>query len=133
MNLKDYFDNTDGTGILATADSQGKVDAAIYARPQVMDDGSISFIMLDRLSHHNLQSNPQAAFLFLEAGGRYQGVRLFLEKIKEETDPELIAQYARRCPVPEGDPAKEQKFLVTFRVNRLLKVLSGDSPEVSMA
>jgi hypothetical protein len=133
MNLKDYFDNTEGTGILATADGQGKVDVAIYARPHVQEDGSISFIMLDRLSHHNLQSNSHAAFLFLEAGGRYQGVRLFLEKIKEDTDPELIAQYSRRCPVPEGDPAKEQKFLVTFRVNRLLKVLGGDSPEVSMA
>lgn len=132
MNLKDYFDNTEGTGILATADGQGKVDAAVYARPQVMDDGSISFIMLDRLSHHNLQSNPHAAFLFLEAGGRYQGVRLFLEKLREDTDPELIAQYSRRCPVPEGNPSKEQKFLVTFRVNRLLKVLGGDSPEVSM-
>ncbi|APG28086.1 pyridoxamine 5'-phosphate oxidase [Syntrophotalea acetylenivorans] len=132
MNLKDYFDNTEGTGILATADGQGKVDAAIYARPQVQDDGSISFIMLDRLSHHNLQTNPHAAFLFLEAGGRYQGVRLFLEKLKEDTDPELIAQYSRRCPVPEGDPVKEQKFLVTFRVNRMLKVLGGDSPEVSM-
>lgn len=132
MNLKDYFDNTEGTGILATADGQGKVDAAIYARPQVMDDGSISFIMLDRLSHHNLQSNPHAAFLFLESGGRYQGVRLFLEKLREDTDPELIAQYSRRCPVPEGNPSKEQKFLVTFRVNRLLKVLGGDSPEVSM-
>lgn len=41
--------------------------------------------------------------------------------------------YARRCPVPEGDPAKEQKFLATFRVNRLLKVLGGEAPEVSMA
>lgn len=133
MNLKDYFDNTEGTGILATADGQGKVDAAIYARPQVREDGSISFIMLDRLSHHNLQSNPHAAFLFLETGGRYQGVRLFLEKLREETDPELIAQYARRCPVPEGAPAGEQKFLVTFRVNRLLKVLGGDAPEVAMA
>ncbi|MEZ4483172.1 MAG: hypothetical protein R2864_00790 [Syntrophotaleaceae bacterium] len=44
MNLKDYFDNTEGTGIPATADGKGKVDAAIYARPQVREDGSISSI-----------------------------------------------------------------------------------------
>jgi len=133
MNLKDYFDNTEGTGILATADAQGKVDAAIYARPQVLEDGSLAFIMLDRLSHHNLQSNPHAAYLFLEVGGRYQGVRLFLEKLGEETDPELIANYPHHCPVPEGSPAGEQKFFVTFRVTRMLKVLGGEAPGVSMA
>ncbi len=33
MNLSDYFDNTKGYGVLATADSSGKVDAAVYARP----------------------------------------------------------------------------------------------------
>ncbi|MEZ4483173.1 MAG: hypothetical protein R2864_00795 [Syntrophotaleaceae bacterium] len=88
--------------------------------------------MLDRLSHHNLKTNPHAAFLFLEAAGRYQGVRLFLEKLREETDPELIAQYSRRCPVPE-ERSPGQKFLVTFRVNRLLKVLGGDAPRVAMA
>lgn len=31
--LKFYFENTKGTGVLATADSDGKVDAAIYSRP----------------------------------------------------------------------------------------------------
>lgn len=133
MNLKDYFDSTEGTGILATADGQGKVDAAVYARPQVREDGTISLIMLDRLSHHNLQSNPNAAYLFLESSGRYQGVRLFLEKLREETDPDLIAQFSRRCPAPEGASGDQKKFLVTFRVNRLLKVLGGDRPEVSMA
>ena len=38
MNLHDYFENTTGTGVLATADSSGNVNAAIYARPHVMDD-----------------------------------------------------------------------------------------------
>ncbi len=132
MNLADYFEQTEGVGILATADAQGHVDAAIYARPHVRDDGSVSLIMLDRLSHHNLQSNPCAAYLFLENAGRYQGVRLFLEKIGEETDPELIARFSRRCPDPEGSKDHGTKYLVTFRVTRMLKVLGGDPPEVSL-
>ena len=37
MNLSDYFENTTGTGVLATADSNGNVDVAIYARPHVID------------------------------------------------------------------------------------------------
>jgi len=39
MSISEYFENTKGTGVLATADSEGKVDAAIYARPHVMEDG----------------------------------------------------------------------------------------------
>ena len=39
MQMKDYFENTEGTGVMSTADGQGKVDAAIYARPHVTEDG----------------------------------------------------------------------------------------------
>jgi len=67
-DLKDYFEATKGTGVLATADSSGKVDAAVYSRPHFMEDGSIAFIMRDRLTHHNLQSNPHATFLSLKRG-----------------------------------------------------------------
>ena len=49
MELKEYFENTEGRGILATADGDGKVDAAIYARPHFMDDATIALIMRDRL------------------------------------------------------------------------------------
>ena len=57
MQLKEYFNDTKGLGVLATADGEGKVDAAIYARPHFMEDGTLAFIMRDRLTHHNLQSN----------------------------------------------------------------------------
>ena len=80
MNLKDYFEKTTGTGVLATADAEGRVDAAIYARPHMLEDGTFAFIMLDRLTHKNLQSNPYATFLFMEKGEGYKGVRLFLKK-----------------------------------------------------
>jgi hypothetical protein len=65
MSLKEYFDTTKGIGFLFTADGDGQVDAAIYARPHFMEDGTMAFIMRDRLSHHNLQSNPHATFLFI--------------------------------------------------------------------
>ncbi|MFZ0134242.1 MAG: pyridoxamine 5'-phosphate oxidase family protein, partial [Desulfobacterales bacterium] len=58
MTLAEYFENTEGFGVLATADSDGKVDAAVYARPHFLEDGTIAMIMRERLTHHNLQSNP---------------------------------------------------------------------------
>lgn len=77
--LQEYFESTEGLGVLATADSSGKVDAAIYSRPHFLEEGTMAFIMRDRLTHHNLQSNPSATFLFIEERAGYNGKRLFLK------------------------------------------------------
>lgn len=50
MKLKEYFERTTGTGILSTADSSGKVNAAVYSRPHFIDGDKLAFIMRDRLS-----------------------------------------------------------------------------------
>lgn len=63
MELKDYFESTKGTGVMATADGDGKVDAAIYARPHFMEDGTLAVIMRDRLTHNNLQTIRPHSFL----------------------------------------------------------------------
>jgi len=132
MNLTDYFEQTRGTGILSTADNAGQVDAAIYARPHVAEDGSIAFIMRDRLTHHNIQENPFAVYLFIEAAAGYQGVRLYLEKIREETDSELIAQMTRRCLSPEEDAAKGPKFLVYFKISKMLALVGSETPAIEL-
>ena len=97
MELQTYFENTRGYGILATSDDSGKVDAALYARPHFMEDGTVAFIMADRLTHANLQSNPHAAYLFIESGEGYSGKRLYLSKTGEKQDDDLVAQICRRC------------------------------------
>jgi len=132
MNLHDYFENTTGTGILSTADNAGKVDAAIYARPHVADNGTIAFLMRDRLTHHNLGQNPCAVYLFIEATPGYKGLRLYLEKIREEDDSELIAAMTRRCLSPEEDKARGPKFLVTFKVEKMLALIGSDSPAIEL-
>ncbi len=86
MDIPEYFENVRGTGVLATADSDGYVDAAVFARPHIMDKETVVFIMPDRLTHHNLQSNNHATYLFMEEGPDYNGIRLFLKKIGEEVD-----------------------------------------------
>ncbi len=126
MDLREYFENTKGFGVLSTADKQGKVDAAIYSRPHVMDDGTIASIMRDRLTHENLKTNPQAVYLFLEEGEGYRGKRLFLTKIREEQDSELISEICRRC-YPNDLQVKDPQFLVIFRVDKELPLVgAGD-------
>jgi hypothetical protein len=122
MTLNKYFEENKGTGVMATADSNGKVDAAIYSRPHFMEDGTIAFIMRDRLTHHNLQSNPHATFLFIEDRPGYNGKRLFLKKVREENNPELAKKLKRR---KYADDDQEPRFLVYFTLEKELPLIGG--------
>ncbi|MEF8824624.1 MAG: pyridoxamine 5'-phosphate oxidase family protein [Desulfohalobiaceae bacterium] len=125
MDLKNYFENTKGVGVLSTADSEGNVDSAIYARPHFMEDGTIALIMRDRLSHHNLKSNPRAAYLFMEEGVGYKGKRLYLTKVDEEQDEEKISLLRRRTYPDDDQIHAEAKFLVHFRVDKELPLIGS--------
>ncbi len=124
MDLKQYFTDTEGVGVLSTADADGKVNSAIYSRPHLLDDGYVSFIMRDRLTRSNLQQNPSAHFLFMEKERGFSGVRIYLEKFKEIEDKELIAQLSRRTGHTKMDE-NSAIFLVSFKVIKMLELL-GD-------
>ena len=115
MKLKEYFESNKGLGVLSTADSEGKVDAAIYSRPHLMEDGTMALVMRDRLSHTNLQSNPHAMYLFKEDGPGYRGKRLFLTKLREEKNTELLESLRRRKTAYEDDA---DRFLVYFKIDK---------------
>lgn len=126
MNLSEYFENRTGRGVLATADSDGNVDVAVYSRPHFINENTIAYIMTDRLTHKNLQSNPHAAYLFIESGEGYIGKRLYLKKIKEETDPEAINKIRwRKTYVAPEDEKNKSRFLVYFRIDKVIELI-GD-------
>ncbi|RJP19744.1 MAG: pyridoxamine 5'-phosphate oxidase family protein [Candidatus Abyssobacteria bacterium SURF_5] len=122
MNLKEYFESKQGRGVLATSDSEGRVDAAVYARPHVLDGDTIAFIMADRLTHQNLQSNPRAAYLFMEDGDHYVGKRFFLTKTKEVKNAKEIDAIRRRSYEELKD---EDEFLVYFRIDKTLPLIGA--------
>lgn len=126
MNLSDYFENTDGTGILATCDPDHDVDQAIYSKPFVVDETTVAFVMKERLSHQNLQRHLKACYLFLEKGADYQGVRLYLTVQREEKNRSLIEVLREKqpCIYPKEDDS--DKFLVFFEVNRTRSLVGDD-------
>ena len=117
MDLKRYFENTKGLGVISTADTNGHVDAAVYARPHIMEDGLLAFIMRDRTTHENIRANPRAVFLFKEEGPGYVGKRLYLTKVREEDNVEVIESIRRRSYVSDRD-SEEPMFLVYFKVDK---------------
>ena len=129
MDLKEYFEGKKGMGALATADQEGLVDVAVYAKPHIMDENTVAFIMADRLTHHNLQTNDHAAYLFREDGAGYKGVRLFLTKIREEQDSELLYSIRSKRYPSEKEEGKT-RFLVFFKVDKVLPLIgAGEEPE----
>jgi len=124
MELKNYFETISGTGILSTADKNGNVDAAIYSRPHFLEEDTLAFIMRDRLSHKNLESNPHAVYMFIEDGPGKKGTRLYLTQIKEEKNSERIDSLKRRKK--QLDPG-EDKFLVFFELDRQRPLVGDDN------
>ncbi len=132
MTLKEYLESRGGKSILSSANADGMVTSAIYSKPHVFDDGTIAFIMRKRLTYENLKTNPYASYMFIEDGHSYQGIRLFLKKIKEDTDNDLINSMKRRHLTPEEDEARGPKFLMYFRVERILPLIGDEKPDITL-
>lgn len=130
QELKEYFENSAGHGVLATADAQGQVNQAVFSRPRVMDDGTLAFIMPHRLTHKNLQENPHAAYLFKEDSPGWKGKRLYLTKVREEQDTELLYSLRRRTLPPDKEKREGPRFLVFFRMDKVLPLIGagGSAP-----
>ena len=124
MNLSDYFENANGVGILATSDVSGTVDVAIYAKPCMIDENTIAFSMLDRLSYANIRSNPHAAYMFLENTKGYAGKRLYLTKVREETDSDRIKALKKKHS-KIFKPDEINRHLVYFTIDKI-RPLVGD-------
>ena len=96
----------------------------MYAKPHVTGTNSIAFIMRDRLTRANLQTNPQANYMFIEHDHGFHGVRLSLTMTGEEQDEEKIAALSRRPD--SGNSKDEERYLVSFQVDRALRLIGGE-------
>jgi hypothetical protein len=119
MDLKEYFESNEGVGVLATGDDIGKINTALYSRPNFIEDGKIAFIMPERLTQANLAANPQASYLFIQKTGRYQGKRLHLTLVDAEKNSPRIKELKRST---HGDPA-ENHWLMVFKVDKVLPLV----------
>ena len=128
MDLNDYFSNNKGLGILSTADSKGIVNSTIYSRPHFLGDDQVSFIMRDRLTRANLKSNPNANYMFVQRTEGLSGLRINLHKLSESNDQQQIAKLSRRKTSSESE---EKRYLVTFRVEKILSLIGGEEYPLS--
>lgn len=123
MKISEYFNSASGTGILSTANKDGEVNGAIYAKPSINSSREVSFITRNKKTRANLQQNPHAHYLFIEANNGYKGVRMSLTMTKESTDKVLIDKLSRRKHA--SSEVGSDRYLVTFEVNKVIELI-GD-------
>ena len=73
-----------------------------------------------------------AAYLFVEAEPGFKGVRLFLKKVREDENADLIEKMTRRCLTPEEDAVKGPKFIVYFEIEKALKLIGIENPDLTL-
>lgn len=127
MDLAEYFGNVAGVGVFATANKEGMVNTAVYARPHINEDGTISFIMRNKQSRQNVLENPQASYLFKENGG-FHGIRLTLRMLDESDDQDKIRELSKRPNY--HDQAIEERYLVRFSLVNARKLIGDEEVEL---
>ncbi len=126
MDLAHYFENTDGTGVLATCGPADRVNQAIYSKPFVVDENTVVFVMKQRLSHQNLRHHLKASYLFIEKSAGCKGVRLHLTMQREEKNRSLVEALREKQPCIYSKEDDSDKFLVFFEVDQI-RPLIGDA------
>ena len=61
----------------------------------------------------------------MENSPGHQGIRILLKNLREDDDPELIAQLTRPSISPAADQDKGPKHIVYFQVEKGLKLIAG--------
>lgn len=117
MTLSEYFESSNGYGVLATSSKEGQVNIALYAKPHMLDENTLAFIMRNRRSYGNLQTNPTAAYLYIEKDGGYLGKRLNLTKIREDKDQDAIDEIRRKQRTHTGPDS--DSTLVIFQIDEV--------------
>jgi len=118
----DYWDHADYVIALAAKHDMYVAMVAAWSNSLRTDDHLIIGTIVSLA--YNLQSNPHAAYIFLEEGPGHQGKRLYLTRVGEESDPKTISALSRRRK-PDKHP-DEKKFLVRFHVDKVLPAVATE-------
>ena len=103
-----------GLGVMATAGKEGIVNTAVYAPPHLTGEGIAAWGMTEGRTYRNVRANPNASYLYMAPGGKYEGVRLAL-RLKEIRDSGDILEAIRaRTRDSSGEGAASATKYVAF-------------------
>jgi hypothetical protein len=121
--LMDFFNKQPRLGILAPADKNGKVDAAYFGSPRMIDEKTIFMGLGKNRSFENLQQNPNAVFMIMEPGQslpEWKGVRVYMKMTDCQTSGEKLDAIRTRIAEASGEKASQMVHAaVTFSIEEV--------------
>ncbi len=108
--LMDYFNKQPRIGVLSTASRDGKVDAAVFGSPQMVDEKTIIAALGKNRTFEYLQENPNAVFIIVEPGEGetledWKGLRVYLRMEEYATSGDMLDSYKREAAEVVGEEA----------------------------
>jgi hypothetical protein len=89
MEVMSFFNKTARIGVLSTADADGKVNAAVFGSPRMIDENTVVMGIGENRTYKNLLDNPKAVFIIVEPGQslmEWKGLRVYLKVEAIDTD-----------------------------------------------
>jgi len=123
MKLHEMFP-AGGRGIIAASDSSGNVNIAVYAKPHIIDEKTVAWGMTEGRTWACVKDNPHAAYLYMNPGTGYSGVRLklSLKELAERGDMlETVKKHTAEIVSPAA--AKAVKHVAYFVVEEIRSLI----------
>ncbi|WP_214019547.1 pyridoxamine 5'-phosphate oxidase family protein [Methanoculleus sp.] len=121
--LMDYFNKQPRLGVLSTANKEGKVDAAVFGSPMMVDEKTVVMGLGKNRTSAYLQENPNAVFTIVESGETimdWKGLRVYLMMKEYATSGEMLDNYRKQIAGVAGEDAAAMiHAAVTFEVGEV--------------
>ena len=118
--LMDYFNKQPRLGVLSTANKEGKIDAAVFGSPMMIDEKTVVMGLGNNRTFAYLQDNPNAVFTIMEQGATladWKGLRVYLKMKEYATSGEVLETYRKQIANVAGEAAAAMIHAsVTFEV-----------------
>ena len=118
--VMEMFNRETRIGALATANSKGDVNAAVFGSPRMIDEDTIIMAIGDNRSFKYLQENPKASFIVIEPGqtpASWKGIRLYLEVDAFERYGEVLDSFRENIRKVAGKRSADAiKAAIRFKV-----------------
>ncbi len=125
--LMDYFNKQPRIGILSTANREGKVNAALFGSPRMVDEKTVVMGLGKNRTLDYLQQNPHAVYTILEPGETlmdWKGLRVYLKLKDCATSGKKLEAYKREVAAALGeDAAKMMHATLTFEVTEVRPIV----------
>ena len=121
--LIEYFNKQPRLGTLSTADKNGKINAAYFGSPRMVDEKTIFMGLGNNRTFANLQENPHAVFMVMEPGKTimdWKGIRIYVTMSECQTAGKKLDDMRATIAKHAGEAASKMiHAAVSFKIQEI--------------